>query len=65
MGTVVGMEDGWIQVDWDNGFNWIYRMGAEHCYDLQLAGNNVHTLIMRNRLLCSSIHMNDTYHKIT
>ena len=28
---------GWIWVKWDNGNEYIYRMGAENCYDLQIA----------------------------
>ena len=28
---------GWISVKWDNGTEDNYRMGAENCYDLQLA----------------------------
>ena len=31
--------DKWICVQWDKGIIVRYRMGAENCYDLQLAGN--------------------------
>ncbi|XP_062386938.1 soluble scavenger receptor cysteine-rich domain-containing protein SSC5D-like [Sardina pilchardus] len=39
LGRVIGQlsESGWIQVRWDNGHQYKYRMGAEGKYDLKLA----------------------------
>ena len=41
-GTITNLKSpsgrpGWIQVQWDNGNEKNYRMGADKCYDLQLA----------------------------
>lgn len=48
------LKDGWIEVKWDNGFSNAYRMGAENCYDLKLAGKNGRTYVnYKNKLLFS------------
>ena len=40
-GTIIRMDsDNWMNVKWDNGITEDYRMGAQDCYDLQLAGND-------------------------
>ena len=40
-GTVTGIPpstlEGWVKVTWDAGDFYLYRMGAEDAYDLQLA----------------------------
>ena len=41
LGKVIELldSDKWIRVQWDKGRTYQYRVGAENCYDLQLAGN--------------------------
>ena len=34
-----------MEVKWDNGYSSTYRMGAENCYDIQLAGKNVYVCV--------------------
>jgi E3 ubiquitin-protein ligase HECTD1 len=37
-GTVIGeMQNGWVEVYWDNGCFNLYRMGAEGKFDLSLS----------------------------
>jgi hypothetical protein len=45
------MQNGWVEVYWDNGCFNLYRMGAEGKFDLSLAPSHDNSKLVKNNVI--------------
>ena len=48
--------EGWVEVEWDNGLKYSYRIGAENSHDIKLAGNYVCVYVATLLYICTYVY---------